>query len=390
MMKKKIVASIMGLLCFGLAFPVFAKPVTGTAFIEGNVDIAREKAKKDAMRNFVEQEIGVNVNSQTEMVNFMVVKDVVSTRSDGFIVVKKVISESNNGSVLTLVLDLEHGAKPFELAPDDIAAQLENLAENSSRNGIDVAIVDKSPKDTSSYNLFLQNRLNKAGFRANINDPALSYLRDNMQLDDITLNAGVRVAARQDRFDSNAIVRGRIDIARQPELVGKGLYRAVAEIACQIISYDNNAADSVSLYVDGMDKTPEEAIRKAKQNALSDAVMELAKSASKTIQRESRGSTGMGMTIKTVLIFGGLADRSSEPSIINQRITDSGCRIIRSGFNPKGEYQVFVAYNASADENANTLAKKIWESVKDSFNTAAAPQESNAMGSVKYIINLRG
>lgn len=368
-----------------------AKNTTGMSYIEnGNISSAKERAKKDAMRNFVEQEVGVNVKSQTEVANFLLIKDIVSTHSDGFVVVKKVISENVSGDIFTIVLDLEHGAKPFELAPNDIAAQLENLAENSCRNGLDVAIIDSNHHDTSAYNMFIMNRLNNAGFRVNVNDSALDFLKNNLHLDDLTINAGVRQAGRQERFDSMAIVRGRISVARQPEPVGAGVYRAVAEAACQIVSYDNNAADSVALYADDLGRTPEEAIKHAKEKALSDAVMELARSASKTIQRENRGNNGMGLTIKTVLIFEGVYDRANEPVLINKAIQTAGCRIVRSGFNTKGSYQVFVAYTAIGEENTNTLANNISETLKNNISSVLPPEESAGIGSVKYIIRLRG
>jgi len=386
-----IIGSVVSLLILGFSCPAMAKPITGVSYIEnGNIAVAKERAKKDAMRNFVEQEVGVNVKSQTEMANFLLVKDVVTTSSDGFILVKKVISENVTGDVYTIVLDMEHGAKPLELAPDDIAAQLENVVENSSRNGIDVAVIDSTYKDTAAYNTFLVNRLNKAGFRANINDAALTYLKNNIHLDDLTINSGVRSAGRADRLDSMAIIRGRISIARAPEMVGRGIYRAVAEAACQIVGYDDNAADSVALYADDVGRSPEEAIKHAKDKALSNAVIELARAASKTIQRESRGNNGMGMAIKTVLIFEGLYDRANEPAVINKILQDTGCRIVRSGFTPAGTYQVFVSYNAMGDENTNTLANKVTEALKTSYSGVLYPQESAGVGSTKYVIKLRG
>lgn len=388
---KFLIPSLVGAICLGCTIAAYAKPVTGMAYIEnGNITSAKERAKKDAMRNFVEQEVGVNVNSQSEMANFLVIKDVVTTHSDGFVLIKKIVSEKINGDVVTVVLDLEQGAKPFELAPNDIAAQLENLAENSSRNGLDVAIIDSNAKDTSAYNLYLANRLNNAGFRVNINDAAIQYLAQNMHLDDLSINVGVRQAARQERFDSMAIVRGRVSVARNAELVGNGLYRAVAEASCQIISYENNTADSVALYADDVGRTPEEAVKHAKDKALSDAVMELARSASRTIQRENRGSTGMGMTLKTVVIFDGIYDKANEPNTILKAIESANCRVIRSALTPKGTFQVFVAYNASADETTNTLANKIRDSLQENYPGILPPIENESIGSVKYIINLRG
>ena len=117
-MNKRWIISILGIL-FALSFSLVAQAqmVTGMAYIEnGNLVKARETARREAMRAFVEERIGVKVNAQSEMENFLLVRDRIVSKSEGFVVVKKVVSESNDGTYYTVVLDLEAGTKPIELA----------------------------------------------------------------------------------------------------------------------------------------------------------------------------------------------------------------------------------------------------------------------------------
>ncbi len=391
MMQKKYGLLLAGLFYLGIFMspPVLARESIGYAYIESNnIAAAREGAKRDAMRNFVEQEVGVNVRSQSEMLNNMLIRDEVVTNAQGYIHVKRVVREGPENGVYVVVLDLEHGEKPFPLKPEDFF----NLSENSSRYGLDLAIIsaDRDQSKTDRYINFLAQCLNKAGFATSINDEALQYLKNNAFLGDLQLNAGVRQAALPERGEAMAIVRGSVGIARAPQLISGRLYRTIAEVSCQIIGYENNSVDAVALYADAVAKTKEESERKAVETVLSNAVKELSESAARTVQRETRGSTGMGMTIKTVLIFENLVDKVHEPDAIETAIRNCNCRIIRRNLATNGNYQVFVAYEPLGLQNSNDVADMVRRELQKTYAGILPPMESKGVGSVKWILKLRG
>ena len=67
-----------------------AEVVTGQAYIEnGNLEKANADARKDAMRSFIESKLGVQVSSTTEVVNSMLTRDSIITKSDGYVLVKR-------------------------------------------------------------------------------------------------------------------------------------------------------------------------------------------------------------------------------------------------------------------------------------------------------------
>lgn len=174
--------------------------VTGMAYIEnGNLVKARETARREAMRAFVEERIGVKVNAQSEMENFLLVRDRIVSKSEGFVVVKKVVSESNDGTYYTIVLDLEAGTKPIEVAQADVKAMLAALDRNSSRGSMDIAITDDSAQATWDWSSQMVACLKEAGFgRIKRNDHILSFLGSgaNLQLNKLQLYPELRRIGR--------------------------------------------------------------------------------------------------------------------------------------------------------------------------------------------------
>lgn len=86
---KKILATIFSLLlCVGM----MAQETT-TVEVKG-VGLTREDALQDALRTAVGQAVGVAVSSQTQVENFMVLSDAISTKTEGYIASYKVVKET--------------------------------------------------------------------------------------------------------------------------------------------------------------------------------------------------------------------------------------------------------------------------------------------------------
>ena len=60
-------------------------------------------------------------------------------------------------------------------------------------------------------------------------------------------------------MDANAIIRGRIRLARPAEKIKSRAYRAVAQVNCELIGYDANAVDVAAGYYTQVADTPEKA-----------------------------------------------------------------------------------------------------------------------------------
>ena len=110
---KKIISYCLVLLIFQLN-PLFllakSLEVTGSATIySGNTGSAKNQALKNALRQAVEQGVGVFIDSNTLSQNYEVVKDEILSTSEGFVSGYDMVREGtkNGGTVYEVVLKVE-------------------------------------------------------------------------------------------------------------------------------------------------------------------------------------------------------------------------------------------------------------------------------------------
>lgn len=382
-MKKTIGPILAAVLCLG-AFPYSANAelVTGQAYIEnGNIQKAKLDAKRDAMRTFVEKEVGVHIKASSEVVNSLLVRDSIIAKDNGYVLVKKVVDEKEEGELYTVVLDLEADKKQIQTQEADVHDRLMNIDETSSRYGLNVAIVDEDASQTAFWNDYFTGMLKMTGFRSQVNDAVVAYLGQNInRQDDLTLNAEIRRMGRLgDRMDANAIIRGRIRLVRPAEKIKSRAYRAVAQVNCELIGYDSNAVDVAAGYYTQVANTPEKAEQLAKEAALQAAAKKLGSESLKTVQQEFRDG------IKMTFVFQPITDKMTQRRKILDGLTNANCEIIRSSF-VRGTLQVYVS---SAEYNSlEELKEAVIRQLMLSFPQLTEADDGGQYGSTKLIFNI--
>lgn len=367
---------------------VFAEIVTGQAYIEnGNIGKANADARKNAMRAYVEEKLGVQVKSTTEVVNNMLIRDSIVARSNGYLLVKKVVSEKILGEIYQVTLDLEASNDLINSIAKEVTAQLQAIDEDSSRNGVHVAIVDEDTKNTALWNSYFTGMLKEAGFRAEINDDVVLYLAQNINnSNDLKMNTEIRRLGRiGDRGSANAIIRGRVGLARKAEKIAAHSYKAVAQVNCELIGYDNNTVDVAAGYYYYVAESAEQAEQMAKEVALRTAAEQLSGQALKTHQLEYRGGVH---NIKVTLCFRGLNNKASQRALIVDALNGLNCRIIRSGFLPDNTLQLFV--HADAYNNVEELKEAVLQQLRSSFPEMIDVIDPSQVGSTKLNFALWG
>lgn len=382
-MKKTIGPILAAVLCLG-AFPYSANAelVTGQAYIEnGNIQKAKLDAKRDAMRTFVEKEVGVHIKASSEAVNSLLVRDSIIAKDNGYVLVKKIVDEKEEGDLYTVVLDLEADKKQIQTQEADVHDRLMNIDETSSRYGINVAIVDEDASQTAFWNDYFTGMLKITGFRSQVNDAVVAYLGQNInRQDDLTLNAEIRRMGRLgDRMDANAIIRGRIRLVRPAEKIKSRAYRAVAQVNCELIGYDSNAVDVAAGYYTQVADMPEKAEQLAKEAALQAAAKKLGSESLKTVQQEFRDG------IKMTFVFQPITDKMTQRRKILDGLTHANCEIIRSSF-VRGTLQVYVS---SAEYNSlEELKEAVMRQLTPSFPQLTEADDGGQYGSTKLIFNI--
>ena len=337
------------------------------------------------MRSFVESRLGVKVTSSTEVVNSLLVRDSIIARSDGYVMVKKVIREKRQGDLYQVTLDLEANDGLMTTMAADLPARLEAIESDSSRNGINVAIVDEDSRLTALWNTYFTGMLKQIGFRAEVNDPVVQFLGQHLNgLNDLMMNAEIRRIGRTgDRMSANSIIRGRISLARPAEQIAAGSYRAVAQVTCELIGYDTNDVDVSSGYYSYIAASPDEAESMAKQTGLRAAAEELGKQALITNQREYQGGVHH---VKAGLVFRNLTNKAVQRKLIVDGLGQINCRIIRSGFMADGSFQVFV--EATDYNNLEELKEAALNGLSGVFPQIVDAADSGQAGSTRIVFDL--
>lgn len=378
----KILAYI--LLTFFISFNITsvcsAETVEGRAVIEnGDISKAREAAKQDAMRSFVEKEVGVKVTSSTEVSMGMVVSDKILAKSEGYVQINRIVKESQDGGVFVVVLDLSANAQKIDTAIKDLKSRIELMSDSdTSRSGIQIAVTGRDesgkPKKVADLTRYVQSKLEDAGFRVEVNDEVAKYMDTTADLDTLSSGAEIRRISRNTQEGANALLRGTLStVSVTPE--GK-YFKATVKASFELIGFDSNSANSFVDYFTAVGKTLSEAEQKAENIATQKAVESLSQKALKTVQMEYRGGV---KNYKMTAIFSGITNRTTQAEHIRRGLTTAGCRIIRSSFASDGSFRVFL--ETSSFSTVDDMIAGIINSVGGGLKQGN--DNENAMGSRK-------
>ena len=342
MMKKSISAAICGAICLTCSAGVLLQPancyaevVEGFApIVNGDVETARQKARKYAMRSYVESKVGVNVESNTTVDMGLVISDRIVTDSKGYVQIKKVISEKQQGSLYVVKLDLEADDTVIETKyKEDAAKAMGALDVNTdSRRAANIAIIHvgldgRNVKDEQAT-FSMRKYMEAMNVQTVQNDELMNYM---LKMPDATL-ADLRKEAIATNYDNDAgsILTGRIKDISVNKV--EGGYVAEVEAYYLFAGLRNNYSNSYSEYFQEFGRTSHDALRTAHATAANKASEELTKSALKVIQIEDKFSAS--------LEFHNLTDKINQGNAIVSVLQNMGCRILKEGFAPNGVYKI--------------------------------------------------
>lgn len=344
MMKKSISAAICGAICLTCSAGVLLQPancyaevVEGFApIVNGDVETARQKARKYAMRSYVESKVGVNVESNTTVDMGLVISDRIVTDSKGYVQIKKVISEKQQGSLYVVKLDLEADDTVIETKyKEDAAKAMGALDVNTdSRRAASMAIIHvgldgRNVKDEQAT-VSMQDCMHDMNVQPVQNDELMNYM---LKMPDATLaDLRKKAIATATNYEANSILTGRIKDISVNKV--EGGYVAEVEAYYLFAGLYNNYSNSYSDYFQEFGRTPHDALRTAHATAANKASEELTKSALKVMQIENK--------LNATLEFHNLSDRINQGNAIISVLQNMGCRILKEGFAPNGVYKVRI------------------------------------------------
>lgn len=376
-----LTAALMTGIVLLLANPLcHAELVEGQAVIEnGDIGKAREAAMRDAMRTFVERQVGIHVQSTSEVAMNMVVSDRIITRSDGYVQINQIVSGEAVGGIYVVKLDLTADSQKIDTAISDLKGRLEAIdSQNTSRSGIQVAVTGRNEnggaKSTADLMRYVQSKLEDAGFRVEINDEVSAYMDSHPDLDSVAVSAEIRRLSRNTQEGANALLRGTLSTM---SVSREGKYaKAMVKASFELIGFETSIANSYVDLFTAVALTEREAIQKAENMATQKAVEALSQKALKTVQAEFQGGV---KNLKMTTIFYGITNRSTQGEQIRQGLNAAGCRIIRSSYARDGSFRAYL--ESSSYSTAEELKTAILQNV--GMGLQEGNENESAMGARK-------
>lgn len=374
-------------LCLCLLGPSYcaADVIEGqAAILNGNLDAARQQAREDAMRAYVEQKVGVHIQGTTEVDMGMVVSDHILAQSDGYVQINRIVKEWQSGGIYYIQMDLTASDQKIATAVRDIRSRIEAIQdEGTTRSGVQVAVTGRDemgrPEAIASLQNYVMKKLADAGFHTYANDAVLAYMNRQTDLGDAQTTAEIRRIARNSRMgddSGNSLLRGTLSVAEVRSAGAQTV--ATVHASFELIGLDSSEANNFDDYATAVGASCTDAIRKAQDSAVRHAVESLAQSALSTVQSEFRGGVHQ---VKTAVVVTGITDRTAQGSAIKQYLTSIGCTILRSNYSSTGALQIFL--KTTSVDSIEELKEKILSGVP---GLQEGNTDENAMGATKIYL----
>ncbi len=197
---------------------------------------SREGALQDALRNVVQQEVGIELGSSTLTQNFMVVRDQILTKTQGYVSKFKVLREKQ---VLgSWEVEVEAEVSQSKLRDDLIAQKLLYASKNKPRI---LVLLDERTENLPSFEktatFKIEETLLANGFK----------VVEAEQLDEIRKAESGKARTPEElakigfRFGADLILRGNVSAAKaEPRMVyGVQMYNVPVQFNARVVRTDN-------------------------------------------------------------------------------------------------------------------------------------------------------
>ena len=352
------------------------------AIVNGDVNRAHEDAKRQAMRELVEQVVGVKIQGSTEVVNSMLVSDKILSNSIGYATINKIIKEETRGDVFYIEMDVTASADRIRSTAQDLKSRLDaNVNQSEMRGGIITSIVQKENgvySYATEFGNYINGRLIEVGLKAVANDEVSKYLLTHSGDPDVGLKARALARDSEDReaTQANAFLRGTLSL----ESV-RSVPEALVKASFELVGFSTNDIDVFDKYFKAVSPVRDDAIEQAKENATREAMDSLARQALETVQTETQ--KGGGGFVETTLVFDDLTNMSAQLPLIKAALSKLNCEIIRSRF-PNASKAIYLVSVSSLRKD--TLMDDLMEELPG----FTPPKEGIGLGASKIKLLFNG
>jgi len=331
--------------------------------VNGNIQQARDDAKKNALRDALEVQIGVMVKSKSVTVNSMLLTDEITANAQGYASVKGIVKEGRKADG-TYFVDLD-----AELSPNKIVATANDLkariaAVKKERGQFAVAIAGKSGSGNLSLvdlNNYVAAKLQDYGFVAQVDDNAREYI-DSAFTKGVSatqiLNEARRIVKESGK---QGIFRGELSvIGTVPNKPAIGWYSVTVKASFQLVRTDNDTVNSYMNTFTAYGQDENEAERNALEIATKTAIQDIAQKVLDTVQEQQvGGETVHEYTVRVINIIS-----ADQRAAVIDALEQAGCEVVNESQSINGDY-VFAIESTLKDIKIKTALIKALLGIKD-------------------------
>lgn len=179
----------------------------------GAIDVARDKAIENALRNAVEEKAGVLIKSYTEVENFAVTMDQILSESKGFVNNYRVISEGKENNTYKVLIEAEIGTGKLKEKMDAIALVLARKSKPRL-----MVILGGDTKNVGHAEASIIKYLMTQGFK--VVDPRT--IKPSIRHSDFTgTGESVKALTKIAReYDAEVVIIGNLEVINRPFKLG--------------------------------------------------------------------------------------------------------------------------------------------------------------------------
>lgn len=269
-MKPSLLSSAL-ILCFSLVFTAYqvaAQTTSGPSTrvtVKGN-GTSREAAIDDARRAAIAQVCGMVVEASTQMENFVVVKDAVSTNTRGYITDFKIISEGVVAGIHSVSADVAVSNSPVKQDALTISQMIGGIRFMVIYDSRKVGM-DKIPDFEWAY-----NRINEKFSEGNIRYVEAERFRALREESYKILGKDTSESSYVQKLGLFADAEFLVNIRSMRVVLEEKAIGTSARVTLEAVTYDNCTAEGLgSVVLEGdakMSKDPAEAIRQSITSAI--------------------------------------------------------------------------------------------------------------------------
>ncbi len=216
-MQRNLIAITLFFLMLISSLPAHAQDkVTSTgmaAVHRGIIDIARDKAIDNALRNAVEEQVGIMITSFSEVENFQLKMDQILTESKGFINSYRIISEGREGDAYKVTIEATVGTGRLK----DRMAAIDLIMVRKMKPRLMVVFAEPNPQNVVAETAMTRYFLSQ-GFR--VIDAGASRKTGRAMSPPLPGSDVRRVATLAQSYGAEVVILGKLDLARKTFKMG--------------------------------------------------------------------------------------------------------------------------------------------------------------------------